>query len=431
MAPKRAASTSFPTGKPFAENGGTAAGPSTKRTRFVSPNNAEFIGNETTERANMAQFEEQVDASLEDGLTTSSRRNRVNVDGYDSDSTDDGEGVVESRKKGNKEDEDLDMFATGDDNADKEDEDTFVKKKTEYLKLGDIEGQEFDDEKSLSDEEEEPEDEDDAERRKKAGMGYELSSFNMREEMEEGKFDADGTFVRTHDPHGIHDRWMEGLSEKEIIKARKNKKQREKEERERVAKEEKETMSKEEAERELVGYLKKSETTLEALQRLGTVAKKRKSSQNHSLKRKNNTGMDVDQALQTSPSLENKIQDAIGRITSLSSILMSHGNIDIYSWTYEQLLRSVRAAGNVEPDWVPPNHSAIYEYRWAVNDSGETNQNGESHDHVPPQVQVYGPYREEELLSWYNANYFGDGGEKIRLRRTGENEWWSWDEVIF
>ena len=29
-------------------------------------------------------------------------------------------------------------------------------------------------------------------RRKKAGMGYELSSFSVQEEMEEGKFSADG-----------------------------------------------------------------------------------------------------------------------------------------------------------------------------------------------------------------------------------------------
>lgn len=33
-------------------------------------------------------------------------------------------------------------------------------------------------------ESDELEDDDDAERRKKAGMGYELSSFNMREEVE-------------------------------------------------------------------------------------------------------------------------------------------------------------------------------------------------------------------------------------------------------
>jgi len=38
-------------------------------------------------------------------------------------------------------------------------------------------------------------------------MGFELSSFNMREEMEEGKFTEDGSYVRTFDPPGLR-RWM-------------------------------------------------------------------------------------------------------------------------------------------------------------------------------------------------------------------------------
>ena len=59
-------------------------------------------------------------------------------------------------------------------------------------------------------------------------MGFELSAFNMREEMEEGKFSADGMYVRTFDPHAVHDRWMEGVDEREIKKARKFHKAQEK-----------------------------------------------------------------------------------------------------------------------------------------------------------------------------------------------------------
>lgn len=254
-------------------SGSIATGaPKVKRTRFASP---------SSEPVN---FEEQVDATLEN--PSAARKGRVKTEGYDSDSSDDGEGVVESRKKSAKkdEDEDEDMFAAGG-RSDNEENGAGKKKDKEYLKLGDIEGQVFADEKAAhgsADEissEDEPEDEDDAERRRKAGMGYELSSFNMREEMEEGKFDADGTFLRTFDPHGVHDRWMEGVDEREIKKARRNKKIREREERERVKKEEDEAVDKEDAERELIGYLRKGETVLEALQRLGIAAKKDKHKQ--------------------------------------------------------------------------------------------------------------------------------------------------------
>lgn len=236
-----------------------------KKTRIVEPED------------DPVNFAEEVDANLE----TRQRRGRVKTEGYDSDSSDDGEGVVPSRRPGAgkeaAEDEDDDMFAMGEKEEQKAEESG--KKEQKFLRLGDIEGQEFNEQtsdKSGSDEDE-PEDEDDAERRKKAGMGYELSSFNMREEMEEGKFAEDGTYVRTFDPHAAHDKWMEGLDEQEIKKARRNHRQREKEQREKQKAEEEEMRQmggRPEIEKELAAMLKKGETVLEALQRLGAQAKK-------------------------------------------------------------------------------------------------------------------------------------------------------------
>lgn len=233
-----------------------------KKTRFVDPAD------------DPANFAEQVDSALEQP----SRRGRIKTEGYESDSTDDGEGVVPSRKKGGDGDELDDMFAT------EESKEEVPAKKEKYMRLADIEGQEFrdeEDENSESDEEDGPEDEDDAERRKKAGMGYELSSFNMRDEMEEGKFTEDGSYVRTFDPHGVHDRWMEGLDEKEIKLARRRKREQEKKQKERMLAEEKEieeSGGKSAMEQQLLPLLKKGETVLEALQRLGARSKKHQES---------------------------------------------------------------------------------------------------------------------------------------------------------
>lgn len=240
--------------------------PQTKKTRFVDPSE------------DPVNFAEEVDSALETPLA---RKGRVKNEGYDSDSSDDGEGVVNSRKKKEGEDdEDDDMFAIGE-KEEKQDEASGKKKKDkEFMRLGDIEGQEFGNSGSEGDsDDDEPEDEDDAERRKKAGMGYELSSFNMREEMEEGKFTEDGSYVRSFDPHGVHDRWMEGLDEKAIKQARRKKREQERVQREKVKAEEKEL---EESggvptlEKELLALLRKGETVLEALQRLGVEAKKAK-----------------------------------------------------------------------------------------------------------------------------------------------------------
>ena len=270
---KRTTSSSDPTGTSL---------PPTKKTRFLEPADDE------------ADFAKEVDDALENPSAT--RKGRVKTEGYDSDSSDDGEGVVRSRRAGGDDapiDEDEDMFATDakEDNNNNKAESGEKKRGEEYLRLGDIEGQEFgrgsgdDDDGSSGDEDEdddEPEDEDDAERRQKAGMGYEMSSFNMREEMEEGKFSADGMYVRNFDPHALHDRWMDGLGEREIKLARRRKRRREKALMEKVREEERELEmlgGKEAVEREVLAMLKKGETVLEALQRLGARAKQSKAKQ--------------------------------------------------------------------------------------------------------------------------------------------------------
>jgi CD2 antigen cytoplasmic tail-binding protein 2 len=255
--------------------------PPTKKTRFLDPADDE------------TNFASEVDAALENPSAT--RKGRVKTDGYDSDSSDDGEGVVLSRRPGADgaaNDEDEDMFAAGPKEEDTKVEASEKKKREEFLRLGDIEGQEFgrggsadDDDGGAGDssgDDDEPEDEDDAERRKKAGMGFEISSFNMREEMEEGKFSADGMYVRNFDPHALHDQWMDGLGEREIKLARKRKRRQEKAQMEMMRAEEEELEQlggKDAVEREVLAMLKKGESVLEALQRLGTLNKQSKAKQ--------------------------------------------------------------------------------------------------------------------------------------------------------
>lgn len=108
----------------------------------------------------------------------------------------------------------------------------------------------------------------------------------------------------------------------------------------------------------------------------------------------------------------------IEQLTHLASTLMSLGDTDIYSKTYEHIVRSVRSHGDVEPDWVPPSAaSGSYEYKWAV--PGSTAQEGD----------VYGPFTEGDMQSWYDAAYFGVTGEKVKLRKDGGG-WGTWDEVF-
>ncbi|KAF9500430.1 hypothetical protein BDN71DRAFT_1462552 [Pleurotus eryngii] len=377
---------------------GGSAGPSTsqtshasKKTRFVEPLD------------DPVNFAEEVDSALEN--PSARRKGRVKQEGYDSDSSDDGEGVVFSRKKdGQDADEDEDMFAIGE--KEEKEQPSAKKKKEEYMKLGDIEGQVFaDNSGSDSEESDEPEDEDDAERRKKEGMGYELSSFNMKEEMEEGKFTEDGMYVRSFDPHGVHDRWMEGLDEREIKLARRRKRKQEKLQKERIQAEEQEleqSGGKGALERELVGMLKKGESVLEALQRLGARSRKAKGPTRSS---------------KTASLDKPKSVSDIDHITHLASNIMSLGDTDIYSKTYEELVRDIRRSGAVDQAWVPPSADVQYEYKWDMPEV------------VGQEAASFGPYSEEEMKAWYKAAYFGPTGDKVKVRSVG-GEWGDWDDVI-
>ncbi|KAJ3989421.1 hypothetical protein F5890DRAFT_1486217 [Lentinula detonsa] len=367
--------------------------PPSKKTRFVEPGE------------DSATFAEEVDSALEN--PSAHRKGRVKNEGYDSDSSDDGEGVVYSRKKEAENDEDDDMFAA----AEKEEkaEESGAKKKESYMRLGDIEGQVFGNSGSEEDgSEDEPEDEDEIERRKKAGMGFELSSFNMREEMEEGKFTEDGSYVRSFDPHGIHDRWMEGLDEKAIKQARKRKRHQEQIQKERMNAEEKEleeSGGKPTLEKELLTMLKKGETVLESLQRLGVEARKAKRKLE-----KNAHGNAMDSGSSA------KVPSDIDHITHLASTIMSLGETDIYSKTYEELVRSVRSSGTVDAKWMPPSANKKYEYKWDMPGTAQSDQ-------------TFGPFEEEEMQSWFKASYFGPSGEKVKVRQVG-GEWMDWDELL-
>jgi len=152
---------------------------------------------------------------------------------------------------------------------------------------------------------------------------------------------------------------------------------------------------------------------LEALQRLGASAKKNVSAKKRT-KPNNKTKSDLNGGAMEVDSAPPATSE-IDHITHLASTLMSFGDADVYSKTYEELVRSVRSSGKVEQSWVPPSADVKYEYRWDVPGASEG--------------QVFGPFGEEEMQGWYKAAYFGATGEKVQVRKVG-GDWGGWDDII-
>ncbi|KAF6842953.1 lin1 family protein [Colletotrichum musicola] len=404
-----------------------------------------------------------LDADVIGASAGATKRGAVNLDGYDSDSDNERnfKSRAEERHKGKKGDADffnqLDNYdAKGDGpkggnvNEDDEDDDMFAAedddeqegkaaqeaikasgkkdKAVRFLDDDQIQGQDLtskgggqirlDDEESSDDEadkelaiQEEGIDEE-------VGLGGlkrnapKVEAFNMKEEQEEGRFDEDGNYVRKAvDPNAVHDKWLEGLSKKDMKKAAEAHEKREAEAR-RLRMENDDLLTTDLL-KALILRLDRGETPLEALARLAKGQPKQKKIPKWKLKKMNKGSddmMDVDQDKELSPE-QVKRKEAIEAITDAADKLLSRDHAEIYDEEREMLVREwQRETGE---DWVEPATeetsedlaAKMWEFRWTDGRDGAEKQ---------------GPFDGPTMKAWQDAGYFGEG---VEFRTVGEDGW--------
>lgn len=389
------------------------------------------------------------------------RRNAVNLDGYQSDSENEGfdarvEAKAKAKRRQQKEEgggDDDDMFA--DDAEEQVDEEMGEdeayrknKKNVRFLKDEEIEGQDLrsrggravhvdlanpDEVENAEDVQSESESEVDEEERARVDEGMDeevgaggkkthaplIDAFNMRSEQEEGRFDESGNFVRKAvDPDAIHDTWLDGLSKKDIRRAKEAADKRENERRERDK--QNDSIITADLLRTLITHMQRGETVLEALARLGKgLRKKPKWQKNKNKKAKENGGEDIEMT-EENPE-ETRRKKAIDEVTGAADLLLTRGQTEIYDQEREMLTRQFRR--ETGEDWFDPPEAdedqvagdaqpsadagSLWEYRWSdARDGGET----------------HGPYDGAMMQSWNDAGYFGEG---VEFRRVGgtESDW--------
>lgn len=364
------------------------------------------------------------------------KRNRIDIEGYESDSS--GDGFDETHKAWRGEeaaaegggDED-DMFADlrdSDEEKEKEGGKKDKRKNVKFMSLGDIEGQDFkdpdtsDDEKDRDDDDEEKEEgrEIDPEIREGERTGKhrpEKVRFNMENELEEGKFDTSGNFIRkAAEKDAVHDSWLEGVSKKDMKRAAEAREKRDAELREKMKQDD--LISTSEILSELIRCLEKGETVLEALARLGSASKKKKQNNKNSWRHKKKVAdeMDVDKAKEAEDPAEVRRKEIVERITGAADQLLTRGQNEIYDDTREALIRQYRRESG--EDWVEPKAAQngddvsglatkMWEYRWT---------DGRDDD------SVYGPYGSAEMASWNQHGFFGEG---VEFRWVDGTEGWT------
>ncbi|OLN91936.1 LIN1-like protein [Colletotrichum chlorophyti] len=404
-----------------------------------------------------------LEADVIGGGGGATKRGAVNLDGYDSDSDNERnfKGRAEERHRGKKGDtnflEQLDNYdaksagaAGGKVNEDDEDDDMFAadddeeqegkaaqegikasgkgSKEVRFLDDEQIEGQDL---KSKSggqirlDEEESSDDEADRDLAiqeegidEEVGLGGlkrnapKVEAFNMKEEQEEGRFDEDGNYIRkAADPNAVHDKWLEGLSKKDMKKAAAAHEKREAEAR-RLRMENDDLLTTDLL-KALIVRLERGETPLEALARLGKGQPKPKKIPKWKLKKQNKGGeesMDVDQDKEITPEQARR-KEAIEAITDAADKLLSRDHAEIYDEEREMLIREWQRETGEE--WVEPAKdeekedvsAKMWEFRWTDGRDGADKQ---------------GPFDGPTMKAWQDAGYFGEG---VEFRPVGEDGW--------
>jgi CD2 antigen cytoplasmic tail-binding protein 2 len=285
-----------------------------------------------------------------------SRRGKVNFDVYGSDDEEVGGGAYssDSDKEDEKEEEeqekvpqneDFDMFgdAPADDPKGKK---PAGREKKEDLRQ--VKGEELD---SFD----RSDDEDDIENGvRKEGK---ISAFNMKQEMEEGSIDANGNFIRNKvDPQAFHDKWMEGITRKDINKAKEAHDKRERDEAVKEAQRQAELpQTKTDIYRALVEYLQPRQNVQEALTSLSNSLPKKLPAWKQKMLDKKNKRTKQQPTKQQALSEEEEAERRrkVDMITALADQMMALGDFDIYEESFEVMVQHLRSEGVVPQDWLP------------------------------------------------------------------------------
>ncbi|CEJ80485.1 hypothetical protein VHEMI00664 [[Torrubiella] hemipterigena] len=392
------------------------------------------------------------------GGSHATKRGAVNLDGYDSDSDNDNfnaragsrkkrevniidqldnydakEDNTEANKSKYNDDDDDDMFAAsgGDDDVNTNEDAKQEKKKVQFLDSKEITGQELNsrsggtiriDQDGSSDDESDKElamEEEGVDEEVGAGglkrNAPKVEAFNLRDEMEDGRFDDSGNYVRkAGDPDAVHDTWLEGLSKKDLKKAATAHEKRQEEARKQRI--EDDSLSVPDLLKKLILQLEKAETPLEALARLGKTQPKSKKIPAWKLKKLNKAKSDMDidsSATSEVDAAAARIKTAIDAITDAADKLLSRGHEDIYDQERELLVREYRRESGEE--WVEPKQPEEDTGTITVQTTGDWNFRWVAGDGA-----VQGPFDGPTMKAWQDAGYFKQGVEIRRVNDDGE-----------
>ncbi|KAL3856392.1 hypothetical protein ACJMK2_011159 [Sinanodonta woodiana] len=294
-------------------------------------------------------------------------------------------------------------------------------------------------------------DEDDIEGQEEATIDYDqgirITPFNMREEMEEGHFDKDGTFIFEKDKGEIRDGWLDNIDWIQIKEVDKNNLDGENED----SDDDPSNIDLIPIYKQMLELIQPGETVTKALRRLGGNQRKQVSSMDKWKAKK--------QKVEETPE-EMLNKENIMKLTGLADEVLSTGNMDVYQMTYEKISFEVKKSeeNSTKSKTVIPQGTQdddaldmfadTFDAREAEKLSsaerkGETDKDTIKHgaDGDKPDSQkatstktdtvkweykweniadaeIHGPYDSSQMFDWTEDGYFPDG---VFVRKVGSD----------
>ncbi|KAI8051979.1 hypothetical protein BDF22DRAFT_689428 [Syncephalis plumigaleata] len=263
---------------------------------------------------------------------------------------------------------------------------------------------------------------------------YKIEAFNLRAELEEGKFDESGTYIQNaQDPQRFHDSWLEGVSEEDINKAHEAHRRREQELRQRLAQEERKiddvAGATRAAQLDLLDYLQEDETVNAALKRLGGGIKRKKYGNSRKYKQQQSAMTEESNEMDAVNATNIEQRHSIELLTGLCDRLMSLGHLDVYDWTADHIRRDLEKQGVVMPE---PATTATATTATSMGQMAESEfmVTGTTDDSKDDQRQwefkwtadatdIHGPHSTAEIRAWTSYGYFNPD---VLIRQLGEAE---------
>lgn len=256
--------------------------------------------------------------------------------------------------------------------------------------------------------------------------GIKITPFNLKEEMEEGHFDAEGNYFEKKE-EVIRDEWLDSLDWVKI-------KERGEQFQNYISDDKFEDADEPAVQintmKDILGIILPGETVLKALRRLGGKESGRSSSASARWQPKGKKP----KALDDSSTQEDKQQ--LLKLTELADYLLQKGNFSIYQDTYEKLAHKVKIKQESQQE-ADEDDALEAAFRQGGGEGEETAMETDSSDNTKTEsakddevywqykwentksATVYGPYSSTYMLIWNQQGCFGDG---VWVRKIDENE---------